>query len=522
MAESKCFAFVFGMASGHINPSLPLARQLVSQGHKVHYLAREQMRAAIEDTGATFWNELEEETELYDGREGDLLAATSHLKKELGIESDPMVVGYMKTAPMSLELQLPGCIRWMRKINPSAVVYCPLLNQDAGYCADILQIPSVALLTTAGPGSMAATMRYFLAGQSPEEVMEILKDFAPMHQRIRNLKEKFNIDYDIFAGLETPGFIKILTKAELVLMTTTEDLQDPAPPEVLEVYQKAGVHFVGVGPLLDQTGARRAAVHKFETGVTSSSSADVLKQVREAKEAGRRVVYASMGTVLTGDSPDFGWTVKTQRAEGRRKGLTGKQLCQAAFGAVFDAFGENSPPSEAPLIVMSTGPQPDALENLEVPENAVCVQEVPQVDLLRCGVDVFLTHFGQNSFMESLSAGIPMVGCPGFADQPANAQKAQAMGVALQVDRPVPEDGEEPAAMEQYRKEVAQALRRVACEPCFKERAEEVSRGIKEAGGVARATKILLEVASATKLPTLLTSQAAEVMEKSTAVTVAS
>ena len=34
---------------------------------------------------------------------------------------------------------------------------------------------------------------------------------------------KFNIDYDIFAGLETPGFIKILTKAELVLMTTTEE-----------------------------------------------------------------------------------------------------------------------------------------------------------------------------------------------------------------------------------------------------------------------------------------------------------
>ena len=36
-----------------------------------------------------------------------------------------------------------------------------------------------------------------------------------------------------------------------------------------------------------------------------------------------------------------------------------------------------------------------------------------------------------------------MVGCPGVADQPANAQKAQAMGVALQVDRPVPVDGEE-------------------------------------------------------------------------------
>eukprot|EP00435_Cladocopium_sp_Y103_P020692 s2585_g5.t1 len=441
MAESKCFAFVFGMASGHINPSLPLARQLVSQGHKVHYLSREQMRAAIEDawadTGATFWNELEEETELYDGREQDLMGATSSLKKELGIESDPMIVGFMKVAPMSLELQLPGCIRWMQKINPSAV--------DAGYTADILQIPSVALLTTAGPGSMAATMRYFLAGQ------------------------KFDVDYDIFAGLKTPGFIKVLTKADLVLMTTTEeieiDLQDPAPPELLEVYQKAGVRFVGVGPLLDQTGARRAAGHKFEKGATSSSSADVLKQVQEAKEAGRRVVFASMGTVVTGDSPDFGWTVKPQGPEGR-KGLTGKQLCQAAFGAVFDAFGEkNCPPNEVPLIVMSTGPQPDALENLDVPQNAVCVPEVPQVDLLRCGVDVFLTHFGQNSFMESLSVGIPMVGCPGCVDQPANAQKAQAMGLALQVDRPVPQDGEEQAAMEQYRKEVTTALGRVFREP---------------------------------------------------------
>ena len=57
--ESKTFAFAFGMASGHINPSLPLARRLVALGHKVHYLSREQMRSAIEDTGASFWNELE-------------------------------------------------------------------------------------------------------------------------------------------------------------------------------------------------------------------------------------------------------------------------------------------------------------------------------------------------------------------------------------------------------------------------------------------------------------------------------
>ena len=38
--------------------------------------------------------------------------------------------------------------------------------QDAGYAAHILQIPSVALLTTAGPGSLAAAMYLGLKGFS--------------------------------------------------------------------------------------------------------------------------------------------------------------------------------------------------------------------------------------------------------------------------------------------------------------------------------------------------------------------
>ena len=34
---------------------------------------------------------------------------------------------------------------------------------------------------------------------------------------------KFGLDYDIYAGLRTLGYITVLTKADLVLMTTTED-----------------------------------------------------------------------------------------------------------------------------------------------------------------------------------------------------------------------------------------------------------------------------------------------------------
>ena len=58
-----------------------------------------------------------------------------------------------------------------------------------------------------------------------------------------------------------------------------------------------------------------------------------------------------------------------------------------------------------------------------------CSPTLPQVDLLRLGVELFLTHGGQNSFMEALSQGCPLVVCPGFADQPVNAAKAEALGI---------------------------------------------------------------------------------------------
>ena len=66
-------------------------------------------------------------------------------------------------------------------------------------------------------------------------------------------------------------------------------------------------------------------------------------------------------------------------------------------------------------MVISSGPQPDALDGLTVPPNAVCRSYIPQVDLLQSGaVSVFVTHGGQNSFTESMANGVPLVVVPGF------------------------------------------------------------------------------------------------------------
>ncbi|CAE7909911.1 ydhE [Symbiodinium sp. KB8] len=496
------FAFAFGMASGHINPSLPIARALVKLGHEVHYLSREQMRAPIEDTGAHFTNELEECPELYEGRKEDLFGATEALKLEHGLEEDPMMLSWVKLAPISLELGLPGVLRWMQRLQPQVLVFCPMLNRDAFFAAKILGIPRVPLLTTAGPGSMVSVINQFLSwsGLSMPEIIERARKFPASAEAIRRLADMgVNYEAELELSAKSPGAIGCMVHSPITVVTTCEDMQDPVPPELEAAYSSQGAKFVYVGPLLDQQGARRAAGHKFaqfahsDTEKAGDSPKDVLEELRDARDAGRLIVLASMGTVITGDSPDFGWAVKP--VESQRQGLTGKQLCQAAWSGVFDAFGakEGDLLEKTPLILVSVGPQKDALDSVKVPPNAICKPVLPQVDLLRAGVDIFLTHGGQNSFMESLAAGVPVVVCPGFADQPANAQKAAELQVGLQVTRPVPAEGEEDAATASYTTSVAEALRRVQQEPVFRTAAAECGRKITEAGGVQRTVDILLQ-----------------------------
>merc|ERR1712190_408800 len=176
-----------------------------------------------------------------------------------------------------------------------------------------------------------------------------------------------------------------------------------------------------------------------------------------------------MGTVITGDSSDVGWDAKPLDGQvGRRRGLTGRELCQAAWGGAFDAFGVyGTDTNSAPLLLVALGPQEAALGDLSIPGNAICLPVMPQVDLLKAGVDLFLTHGGQNSFTESLAEGVPVVVCPGFGDQPVNARKAVKLGVGLQVERPVPPNGKEEQAVEAYRTTVRMALFQVYAEPSF-------------------------------------------------------
>lgn len=502
------FAFVFPMASGHINPSLPVARVLVSAGHKVHYLCSEQMREAVEDTGATFHSDADNQPEMYSGRERSLVPAMM-LREEYGLEDNQIMFIWAKLGALTTELLLKGVLRWLRSVQADAILYCPLMNGEAAYAGKILGIPSVALLTTAGPGSVAPMINELMssAGVTDDELFAVLDTYEPHKDAVTRMNEQYSLGLSFRGSFDPKGFMPMLQHSSVTLVTTCDDLQDPIPPQVQRAYSETGTRFEAVGALLDKEGSRRAAGHKTHsdcadidtTGLCQSvqktlvDGADALRAVRAARSAGRTVVLASMGTVITGDGEEIGWSSRPLGADGVRRGLTGKELCHAAWAGLFDAFGHDG--EEGPLVVLALGPQPDALEGLEPPANVICSPVLPQVDILKVGIDLFLTHGGQNSFTEALSCGVPVMVCPGFGDQVVNAHKAEKLGVGLFVARPDAEPGMEKSVAMQYQTDVSQALTAIFAQASFRDEARGCQERLQRAGGVTRAVAVMLEAA---------------------------
>lgn len=488
----KNFAFVFPMASGHVNPALPVARALVSAGHKVHFLCREPLRQAIESTGASFYLDADYQTELHSGREPVGVQVADMLVKERGLEKEPTVYAFAKVYSSALELALPGTLRWLQTVRADAIMYCALFSSEAAYAGKVLGVTSVGLMTTAGPGSWGIAMTEFFgqSGCSAEGLEDILLTYRPHLDAVRRLNEAYDLGLsgrENFAG-EPVGCLTFNRHSEVVLVTTSAELQDPMTPEVEEAYASSGVVFEAVGPLLDKSGATRAAQG------TVSCGAEVLSAAGAARAAGRSVVLVSMGTVLTKEP--F-WSL---RPGGR--GVSGRELCQGAWGGAFDAFGSRA--GEGPLLLVAVGKKADALDGLEPPANAICAADLPQVDLLKAGVDLFLTHGGQNSFTEALAHGVPLVVCPGFADQPVNACKAQGLGVGLGVLRPDPDPGMEVAAMKQYREDVAASLTDVLSQERFLHAAASCGERLRLTAGVPRAVEVMFEASGKSRGTPLL------------------
>ena len=484
--------FVFPAAAGHVNPSLPLARGLVLAGWDVDYLATATFKVAIQDTGATFCDR--------DAvcREHGIEDVTAMVKATASEYGDPVPQWWLNFGSISTAALLPIYIDWFRSRHAQLVVYCPVLCQVALFAALQLKVPAVSLLTASGPGYFDAAIASMAGGGAVRGVaaglVNAVKAVEPNAAAIESIRSQLGMS-GLTLNTTEPLCCDYYCGTNLV--STTEELSDPLCARDEEYYRSVGKRFFFVGPLLGASGAKRGEQAQEGPG-------ELMRRVEAAAAGSRTVVYVSMGTVVTSDNEDHGWNATDGSS------ITGRQLCQSVFRAVFEELGSAEP--DAPLIVVSLGPQPGALAGVVVPPNAVCAASVPQVDLLRAGKPaLFVTNGGQNSLMESMSVGTPVLVCPGFGDQLTNADKVVARGWGAKVARPprlcgggedgTPAAADADAAATAYQARVRSGVRAVLDGADFAKQAQRIADGLKRAEGVDGALRLLLSEAAGRQPP---------------------
>jgi len=145
------------------------------------------------------------------------------------------------------------------------------------------------------------------------------------------------------------------------------------------------------------------------------------------------------------------------------------------YNLCFDAFGQTEW-----QVVLAFGQQIDPAELKEPPANFIAVPHVPQLEVL-ARADVFVSHGGMNSTMESLTFGVPLVVVPQMPEQEMTARRVQELGLGLALEK-------ETLTAEKLRAAVEQ----IAHDPSFRARVQEMQHEIRQAGGFQRAVDAII------------------------------
>jgi MGT family glycosyltransferase len=174
---------------------------------------------------------------------------------------------------------------------------------------------------------------------------------------------------------------------------------------------------------------------------------------------GGRTLYASLGTAIS-----------------RGRGAAGfARLC-------FDAFGGSEWQDWQVVLATGRGTDPESLG--PAPPNFLLRAFVPQLEVL-ARAEVFVTHGGVNSVMESVWYGVPLVAIPHTIEQLMFAGRAAELGLGVRL-----EPGAVTAAA------LREAVRTVAGDPGYRERMADASAQARAAGGYTRAAEAIMAEAS--------------------------
>lgn len=149
------------------------------------------------------------------------------------------------------------------------------------------------------------------------------------------------------------------------------------------------------------------------------------------------------------------------------------------FQAILDGVRD-----EPLTLILTIGRDQDPAQFGPQPENVHIERYIPQ-NLLFPHCDLVITHAGFSTVAEALTHGLPLVAIPLDADQPLNAERCAALGVAEVIEH----DRRTPAA-------IRSAIRTVLGDPSYRRNARQLRQDIAQLPGPEHAANLLERLAA--------------------------
>jgi MGT family glycosyltransferase len=368
--REKTACFFANIGVGHLNPMLVLAARLAARGWTVYFYAHDNARRRVADSGAV-WRS-------YGHDSWDLFETAKRATREL-LEMEPEALQDMSIVSAGL---------------PAALAMLPYLLGEIERHRPLFTVHDAAAPWGALAGRMAGVPTVCSMSAFPLTVEQAAETYPPgaiQSAAARYLLRRHGVEYDPCAGYVN------YTDCNLVF---TSRLWAGRAFDAATTY-----HFCGPA-LFDE--AAEALRHPS------------VEVAEAARSAGKRLVYASMGTVVNGTLSTFY-----------------RETVYRIFAGVVAAL---KPRDDVRLIISAgrkagAGPaEPLPLFGADaLPGNVSVYDYVPQPLLLR-RADLFVTHAGMNSSNEAAWHGVPVLCCPFFGDGVLNARRFEELGAGLTLD----------------------------------------------------------------------------------------
>jgi len=430
--------------TGHLNSMTGLARKLQSRGHEVVFIGVPDTERVIRAADLHFVPFCENEYP-----PGSIDKSWSAVANLRGLD----------VARYTTQVLLPELLRAAVKHLPGTIAETGVkaLVLDSVYFVEIvpihLRVPYVLIWSMLHFDLSGATPLCFYgwAHETTPEAMarnvEGLQMFGELRGPMLAIAQTYADRHELEIDWSDPA----ATSCELAAITQTPKEFDFPIPEL-----PPGFHYAG--PLQDNEG-REPIPFSWE------------------KLNGKPLIYASMGTLVNG--------------------------LENVYRTILEAVSE----FPGMQVVLSVGRNVDPNDLEPIPPNTIVVPTAPQIELLKRAT-LCITHAGQNTTLEALVEGVPLVAIPIGYDQPGVASRIAYHGV-----------GEFVELGDLSKQRLLKLIAKVTSNPSYRDKARWFQKVLQEKRGLDVAADIIEQVFRVAKRSSDLIEESLEARGKVSAAT---